>query len=125
VPACTRFAPDPFRVPPGTDVRVGAVTARVQPVPFERIASSQVPPVASRTDTTVDGRPAARIERVSVGQGLYPAGVRMTSYVVDLEPGDDGPRTLVVDTVGLTRFDYARNTQVLDRMVETIEFSGG
>lgn len=125
VPACTRFAPDPFRVPWGTDARVGAVTASVESAPFDRIASSELPQVVSRTETTVDGRKALRIERMSVGEGLYPAGVRMTSYVVGLEPGDDGPRTLVVDTLGLPQFDYARNVRVLDRMVETIDLTGG
>lgn len=122
VPACTRFAPHPFRVPPGTDARVGAVTAWLQAAPFDRIASSE-PPAVSRTYTTLDGQKAARIERVSAGKGLYPPGVRMTSYVVALEPGDDGPRTLVVDTVGLPPFDYARNVRVLDRMMETVEIT--
>jgi hypothetical protein len=123
VPHCTRFAPDPFRVPPGIDARVGAVTASVEAVPFDRIASSQMPEVVSRTETTVDGRNAVRIERQSTGEGLYPDGVRTTSYVVDLGPGDDGPRTLVVNTVGLPQFDYARNVRVLDRMIETVELS--
>ena len=125
VPACTRFAPDPFRVPAGTDARVGAVTAWVRSSSFDRIADSPLPPVASRTHLSVDGRKAARIERVSVGQGLYPAGTRITSYVVELEPGPDGPRALVVDTVGLPQSDYARNTQVLDRMMETIVLTEG
>jgi hypothetical protein len=123
VPDCTRFAPDPFRVPPGTDARVGAVTASVEAVPFDRISSSQVPEVISRTETTVGGRKAVRIERVSTGEGLYPDGIRTTSYAVDLGPGDEGPRTLVIDTVGLPQFDYARNVRVLDRMVETVEIS--
>lgn len=124
VPGCSRFAPEPFRVPPATDARVGAVTASVEAVALDRIASAQWAPVVSRTDTTVDGRSAVRIERVSVGQGLYPPGIRMTSYLVDLEPGDGGPRTLVVDTVGLPQFDYARNVGILDRMIETLEISG-
>jgi hypothetical protein len=123
VPECTRFAPDPFRVPPNTDARVGAVTASVESVPFDRIVSSGLPRATDRTETRVDGRKAMRIERLSAGEGLYPEGVRMTGYVVDLEPGDDGPRTLVVDTVGLPQFDYARNVRVLDRMIETVEIS--
>jgi hypothetical protein len=125
VPACTRFSPDPFRVPAGTDARVGAITASVRSSSFDRIVSSQVPPIAGRTDIMLDGRRAARIERVSLGQGLYPAGVRMTGYVVDLEPVDAGPRTLVVDTVGLPTFDYAQNTRVLDRMMATLELRRG
>ena len=36
--------------------------------------------------------------------------------------GAEAPRTLVVDTVGLPQFDYARNVPVLDRMAETLTF---
>lgn len=124
VPACTRFAPESFSVPPASDARVGAVTASIEPAAFDRIAASDTPGQSSRTETTVDGRRAVRIQQVSVGQGLYPLGIRMTTYLVDLEPGDDGPRTLVVDTVGLPQFDYARNVRMLDRMVETVEITG-
>ncbi|MGY2075984.1 AMIN-like domain-containing (lipo)protein [Blastococcus sp. SYSU DS0828] len=123
VPACTRFAPDPFTVPPGTDARVGAVTASVEPAPFDRVANPAGAEELSRTDTTVGGRTAVRVERVSSGEGLWPEGVRTTSYVVDLGEGEDGPRTLVVNTVGLPQFDYARNVRVLDRMVETLELT--
>ncbi|CCG02961.1 AMIN-like domain-containing (lipo)protein [Blastococcus saxobsidens] len=122
VPACTRFAPEPFTVPPGTDARVGAVTASVESIPFDRVAGSGSADVRSRSETTVDGRAAVRIERVSSGEGLWPEGVRTTSYVVDLGEGEDGPRTLVVNTIDLRQFDYARNVRVLDRMVGTLEF---
>lgn len=122
VAACTRFAPEPVAVPPNSDVRVGAVTASVQQAPFEQLAGPGAGQELSRRTTTVDGRPAVRVERVSVGEGLWPAGVRATSYVVDLGAGPEGPRTLVINTVGLPRFDYARNVPVLDRMVETLTF---
>jgi hypothetical protein len=120
VPACTRFAPRPFTVPPATDARVGAVTARVEGIPLERVARSEPGEERSRNETTVDGRPAVRIERVSTGAGLWPAGVRSTDYVVDLGAGEDGPRTLVINTIGLPQFDYARNVRVLDGMIETV-----
>ncbi|MGY1913935.1 AMIN-like domain-containing (lipo)protein [Blastococcus sp. SYSU DS0973] len=124
VPACTRFAPDPFTVPPGTDARVGAVTARVEEVPFDRVAGPGAGQEVSRREMTVDGRRAVRVERVSAGEGLWPEGVRTTAYVVDLGAGEDGPRTLVVNTVGLPQFDYARNVQVLDRMIGTVTVPG-
>ncbi|RZU31235.1 AMIN-like domain-containing (lipo)protein [Blastococcus saxobsidens] len=122
VAACTRFAPEPFTVPPGTDARVGAVTASVQQAPFEQVAGPGAGRELSRGTTTVGGRPAVRVERISVGEGLWPAGVPTTGYVVDLGSGAQGPRTLVIDTVGLPQFDYARNVPVLDRMVETLTF---
>lgn len=124
VPACTRFAPEPFTVPPGTDARVGAITASVESIPYDLVAGSGSSEEVSRTDTTVDGRTAVRIERVSSGQGLWPEGVRSTGYVIDLGEGEDGPRTLVVNTIDLRQFDYRRDVEVLDRMVETLEFTG-
>ncbi|MDT0276249.1 AMIN-like domain-containing (lipo)protein [Blastococcus goldschmidtiae] len=124
VPSCTRFAPESFSIPPATDARVGSVTASVETIPFDRVASAGTAEPDSRQETMVDGHRAVRIQRVTVGEGLYPAGIRMTSYVVELEPGGDGPRTLVVDTVGLPQFDYARNVRMLDRMIETIDITG-
>jgi hypothetical protein len=124
VPACTRFAPGSFVVPPGTDARVGSVTAKVETIPFDVVTSTGTPGAGSRIETTVDGHRAVRIEQVTTGEGLYPPGIRMTGHVVELEPGDDGPRTLVVDTVGLPQFDYARNVRLLDRMIETVEITG-
>ena len=124
VAACTRFAPEEFTVPPGTDARVGAVTATVEAAPFDRVSSSGPDRELSRTETTVDGRPAVRIERASIG-GLWPEGVRSTAYVVELGADDEEPRTLVVNTVGLPQFDYARNVRVLDRMIETVTLTEG
>ncbi|MCZ2857188.1 AMIN-like domain-containing (lipo)protein [Blastococcus sp. VKM Ac-2987] len=123
VPACTRFAPEPFAVPPGTDARVGSITASVDSIPYDLVVGPGGPEEVSRTETTVDGRRAVRIERVSSGQGLWPEGVRSTGYVVDLGEGEDGPRTLVVNTIDLRQFDYRRNVGLLDRMVETLEFT--
>ena len=120
VPACTRFAPEPFSVPPNTDARVGAVTASVEQAPFDQVAAPGPGRELSRTETMVDGRPAVRVELVSLGQGLWAEGVRATSYVIDLGGGEAAPRTLVVNTVGLPQFDYPRNVRVLDRMVETL-----
>ncbi|MGQ4819207.1 hypothetical protein ACQ1ZK_19115, partial [Enterococcus faecium] len=77
------------------------MTASVESVPFDRVADSGSADERSRTETTVDGRTAVRIERVSSGEGLWPEGVRTTSYVVDLGEGEDGPRMLVVNTIDL------------------------
>ncbi|MGY1844055.1 AMIN-like domain-containing (lipo)protein [Modestobacter sp. SYSU DS0875] len=122
-PACTRFAPEAFTVPPGTDERMGALTASIEPVDVDRIAAPDPDRDLQRRETTVDGRPAVRVERESQGRGLWPEGIRSTSYVIGLPDGDDGPRTLVFDTVGLPQFDYARNVGILDRMAETLEIT--
>ena len=120
-PPCTRFAPQAFSLPRNSDLRVAAITITVESVPFERASE---PPAGqkSRIPLTVDGREAVRIEQ-QTAEGLYPLGTPMTSYVVDLGVCEDAPRTLIVNTVGLPRFDYARNVEVLDEMVHTLRLS--
>jgi hypothetical protein len=120
-PACTRFAPQAFSLPQNSDLRVAAITIISESVPFERASE---PPAGqkSRIPLTVDGREAVRIEQ-QTADGLYPLGTPMTSYIVDLGVCEDGPRTLIATTVGLPRFDYARNIEVLDEMVHTLWLS--
>jgi hypothetical protein len=125
VPACTRFAPDSFTLPPASDARVAPVSLRVEGIPFDLVASTGAGEELSREEITLDDRPAVRIERVTAGEGLWPEGVPITSYVMDLGSEGDEPRTLVADTVGLPQFDYPRNVEVLDRMVSSLTFPDG
>ena len=124
VPACSQFHPEPFRVPPGTDERVAAVTAYIERVPF---AEAVVSPGgdAERAATVVDGLQAVRLSYEFGDDGPYPAGTPITIYVVDLavDVGDD-PATLFIDTVGTPQFDYDSNVVVLDRMARTLEVAG-
>ena len=123
VAACSRFAPDDFDVPDSTDARVAATAFSVEPVAFDRVTAER-PNEVSREELTVDGRDAVRIEH-EAGNGLWPAGTPITSYAIRLPDGDDGPRTLVADTVGLGDFDYERNVEVLDAQVRSLQFEGG
>lgn len=119
VPACSRFNPNDFDVVQSSDVRVAATAFSIRPVPFNRAAQER-PDELAREQVTVDGRDAVRIER-ETQDGLYPAGTPITSYAIPLEDGEDGPRTLVADTVGLPGFDYERNVEVLDAQVRSLD----
>lgn len=120
VPACSQFHPAPFEVPRGTDARLAAVTAYIDPVPFSRASRPRVATDGDRAITTVDGRQAVRLSYATSGEGLYPGGTPVTSYLVDVGRGDGAERTLFVDTVGLPGFDYETNVAVLDRMATTL-----
>lgn len=121
-PACTLFSPDSFTVPPATDARVAPINVRVEGIPFDQLVTTGRGEELRRDEFTVDGRPAVRVERVTAGEGLWPQGLPVTRVVVDLGTDDDAPRALVVNTVGLPRFDYPRNVEVLDRMVGSLTF---
>lgn len=120
VPACSQFNPDPFDVPRGTDERVAAITAYVDPVPFLTAARPDENGEEDRAVTTIDGRQAVRISGESSGEGLFPAGTPMTSYLIDVTPEGGEPATLFVNTIGTAPFDYDTNAVVLDRMARTI-----
>ena len=125
-PRCSRFDPDDIQLSPGTDARVSAVSATVEDAAFSRLATPDPAGEQSRAGTVVDGRQAVRIERIATGRGLFPEGTRQTSWLVDLSTGpDDGPGTLVVNTIGLPDFAYGHNVDVLDRMVRTLEITAG
>lgn len=129
VPECGQFAPEPFEVPAGTDERVAPVTIFIDPVEFFRAASpdSETSTELSRATTVIDGRQAVRLEQESTGEGLYPAGVEQTIYVVDLAIGTDDtdPGTLFMTTVDLTEFDYSQSVAVMDRMARTMRITAG
>lgn len=124
VPACAQFNPEPFEVPEGTDERVAAITAFVDPVPFERISAPDERRDADRQEMAISGHPAVRLEYGAGRNSIWPDGTPITTYMIDFPANDKGrQRTLLIDTVGLEAFDYERNQEVLDRMADTIQIT--
>lgn len=119
---CAWFAPEPFAVDPGTDERPAPIAASVEPVPYTEVTAPGSASERDRAATVVDGRQAVRIERVATGDGLYPEGTPSTGYAVDLGGGSG---TLVLDAVGRSGTDHARDVDVLDRMVRTLDVTAG
>ena len=123
VPRCGQFNPDPFEVPRGTDERVAAIVVYRERVDYATAAQPSGDRDEDRFITTVDGRQAVRISFTTTGAGLYPPGIPVTRYFVDVERKGGDPATLVADTLGTEPFDYERNTVVLDRMVQTLDIT--
>ena len=123
-PGCTQLHPEPFDAPGATDRRAAAITAFIDPVPFDEVVAPRPDRDAQRAVTTIDGLQAVRLEYATSEDLLYPAGTAITMYAIDLSPGnDDEPSTLFLDTIDLADFDYDRNQQVLDRIARTLEIT--
>lgn len=122
VPTCSQLHPEPFEVLEGTDVRLAAITAYIDPVPFAEVAALDAHRDADRAVTTIDGLLALRLEYVAGREAFWPEGTSISLYAVDLTPGPgDEPRTLFLDTVGLEGFDYEQNRVVLDRIARSLD----
>lgn len=113
LPVCSWFAEESFAVPEASGVRTADIVFSVRPA--EEVPA-RWPGERSRSTVHVDGRAGVRVEEVTT-PGLYPAGIPLTTYVLDL-PGDRD--VLVADTIGLAGRDYVRNVAVLDAMVASI-----
>ncbi len=119
---CSQFHPEPFEVAEGTDRRVAAITAYVDPVPFHEAAAPDPGRSADRAVTVIDGFQAVRLDYEAGDDHLYGAGTPIRVYMIDVSVGvDDGPGTLFVDAVGLSGFDHEENRVVLDRMARSID----
>lgn len=126
VEPCSQWNPEPFEVPDGTDERVAAITAYVDPVQYADAVSPEA--TAGTTDgdravTAVQGRQAVRLSYEADGDGFYPEGTPITLYAIDVAGSNGEPATLFFDTVGTAPFDYDANVETLDRMMRTLELS--
>lgn len=118
---CGQFGPGRIKEPePNTDERTGVVSAFVDRVPFENVTQPR-PGEVERTEATVAGRRAVRTRVVEDGEGLYPEGTLVVSWMVDA-PAEPG--TLFANAVSVfPGVDFDRAVQVLDAMVRTIDFT--
>ena len=123
VPPCSQFNPVPFEVPRGTDERVAAITAFVDPVPFERISEPRERRDADRQELTIDGRNAVRLEYEAGPNSIWPEGTPLTMYMTEAPDSEKGrAQTLIVDTIGLQIFDYERNQEILDNIAPALRW---
>lgn len=117
LPACSVFDPSPVQLPRESEIPFElAVVIGVENTPFNpAVRSSQWERVISSQRLTVAGRNALRVESEATGEGLAERGMQSVRYVVDL-----GSRRTLVATTNKTDDAYARNQDVLARMVATI-----
>lgn len=115
---CSAFDPDPFELPTRTEFpRTLAVVLRVEPLELDAAATAAGLRVEAERSMTVDGRGAVRQEVVTTGEGLAPAGVRSTRYVVD----GGTERSILATTFDVEGNDFERSVDVLDAMVMALE----
>ncbi|HWC12818.1 MAG TPA: hypothetical protein VG455_16540 [Acidimicrobiales bacterium] len=117
VQPCSAFDPDPFELRAGIEFpRTLAVVLRVEPISFGAAATVSGLRVEAERRLTVDGRQAARQEVVSTGEGLGPAGVRSTRYVID----GGAERSILVTTYDVEGNDFERSVDALDAMTAAL-----
>ncbi len=117
-PPCSAFDPGPVELRVGSEFpRTLAVVLRVEPISLDAAATARGLRVEAERRLRVDGRQAARQEVVSTGEGLDPAGVRSTRYVIDGGP----ERSIIATTHDVEGNDFERNVDVLDAMAAALE----
>lgn len=117
---CRYFHPDPFEVPQNTETVGIAIHLGYEEVPFETTSNpgEETQETLDRRETEVDGLRAVRIRARSTGQGLLDSGVELVNWVIDA-----GPQRSFLATTIEAAGNFERNIEVLDSMVETLDFS--
>ncbi|HEX2193908.1 MAG TPA: hypothetical protein VHK63_02985 [Candidatus Limnocylindria bacterium] len=115
VPACRYFASRPFEIRPNAGVPPAvAITFQLAPE-----ATPVDGTLVSRGRTVVAGRPATVREFAIESEGFMPPGTRVYEYLIELPGGE----VLLVSTDSSREGDYAQHRQVLDVMMQTLEFT--
>jgi hypothetical protein len=121
VEPCRFFHPSPFTVEPATEEPSVAVSVKRESVSLERYIEGSTSPsydVLQQERLTLAGRPAIRLElRATEQSPLLSPGTREYLYVVSAGE-EEVIRAATLDVGGL---DYARNKEVLDRMIHTLQ----
>lgn len=92
----------------------------VDNAPYHEAATAETIDADRRLTATVAGRQAVRVQGTYTGDGLYPSGTRVTTWIVDLDPGtDDEGRILVGSTHEGEAIDYPHAVDVLDAMASS------
>lgn len=120
--ACSAFDPDPFQLRRGTEYPPDlAVVVSVEPLPFERASQASSDRVEDAQRAEVAGRQAVRLEVVSTGEGLRPAGERSVRWVID----GGAERSIIAQTSDVEGNDFPHSRRVLDAMVRAFTIRAG
>lgn len=88
---------------------------------FNRAADAETIEEDSRLTATVASRQAVRIQGSYTGDGFYPDGTRVTSWIVDLDPGTDDEGGILVGTTHQSEaIEYPHAVDVLDEMASSV-----
>lgn len=115
---CTVFDPSPFDLDEGTEIPAGLAIRFIDSDASydEATTPGESEDFASTEETTVAGQDATIVVARSTG-GLLPEGTLSYRYVIDTPDG-----TLIASTIGVDDNRYDLSQQVLDEMMESLEF---
>lgn len=118
VEPCSFFHPEPLELQAGTEADGVAVRLDVLTQPFaeSRRMVEEAGGKESSTPESVHGRDAVRLQGRTTGEGLLPAGLAVTTWLVDM---DD--RTLLLTTDEGGRDDHEQSVEVLDAMARSVQ----
>lgn len=118
VEPCSFFHPEPLELQAGTEADGVAVRLDVltQPFPEAQRMLQEAGGKESSAQESVHGRDAVRLQGRTTGAGLLPAGLAVTTWLVDI-----GDRTLLLTTDEGGRDDYEQSVEVLDAMARSVQ----
>lgn len=119
---CRYFDPEPFALPESTEATELAINVQFAPAPFDQMvpgapAAEGFEETLSRRSGDVSGHRSLRIESLTRGPGILPAGTRRLTWYLEAQGG-----TLVA-TTSADGFDgsFASHANVLDEIVAGME----
>lgn len=117
---CRYFDPEALTLPERSETFDEAISLRRDSIPYDQVTDDEdiTQTVLTRRSATISGRPATITEAETTGRGILPGGIRSYSYVVDLDED-----ILVGSTYAMEGQAYARNQQVLDWMMASLEIT--
>jgi hypothetical protein len=120
---CLFFEPEPFEIPEDSDFTGTAIEVLPAQESYANVVAGltdeRFARVLARSETTIAGRDAVRIEAEATGEGLLDAGTRTYAYVIDR-----GGRALIVQTTEAAGTDFGERKRVLDRAARSLRFAG-
>jgi hypothetical protein len=116
---CLAFDPTSVTLPERAESFDEAIRIRQSEISFNR--ATEIDDITerelSRRSTTVNGRSAIAVESETTGRGILPEGIRIYQYVINLDGG-----AVLASTYDIDTDQYERNKQILDQMMDSIEF---
>jgi hypothetical protein len=120
--ACIYFEPGPFRIPPNSDFTGTALevlpTQQSYAGLVRTLTDRRFSRIVGRTNVSLRGYRAVRLESVATGEALLERGTRTYAYVLDR----GRKPAFIVQTTRARRGEWAIRKRVVDRAVRTLRF---
>lgn len=115
---CTLFDPEPIEVEEGTEAST-VITLNASDTDFrDASADDAFGDVRSRDSAVIDDREAVAVVAEATGQALLDEGTLSYTWVVNMQDG-----SLVASTHDMAGRDFRADSDVLDEMISSLDFS--